>query len=262
MDLTIAGLKNGARLVFGNYGVGHAVHPITWLKTGRGTEFLSEFVLDILKFDNNERNNPQRDFYYHGNGSYEVSNIIQFMNSHEADWYEPMHDYDSPPGNAGNTYDMFGDYVNHTGFLHDFEDYELECLDGRIDLPTVANIIGTGREARFPLFNRKGYRGRPTTDLVYNKGGHDMLEESFCEFWLSDATIPHSAEYIGRDGAKRTTYANLRAGLRPKCRLKPDTKVEPLPDGSGFRIVPFVSTKPRSSKVCTNEEFLALMGLL
>lgn len=262
MDLKISDLKVGAKLIFGNYGVGAAVHPITWLKATKECDFLSEFVLDILKFDHNERNNPQRDFYFHGNGDYEVSNLIQFMNSHEEDWYENMHDYDAPPGTPGGTYDGLGDYANHPGFLHEFEDYELECLDSRMDLPTIANILGGGREARFPLFNRKGYRGRPTIDLVYNRGGHDMTEDSFCEFWVSDNTHTYTAEYIDRAGSRRRTYANCRQGLRPKCKIKPDTKVEPLPDGSGFRIVPFTATKPRSSKVCTDEEFMALMGLL
>ena len=258
--MTIADLKTGAKLVFGNYGVGAGIHHISWLKTGRENMFLSEFVLDILKFDNHERSNPQRDFYYHGNGDYETSNIIQFMNSHEEDWYESMHRYDAPPGSPDSMYDSLGDYFHHPGFLHEFEDYELECLDGRIDLPTVANIIGTGREARFPLFNRKGYRGRPTIDLVYNKGGHDMNKDSFCEFWVSDASGFYVG-YIDRAGARRDTYANSRQGLRPICRLKPTTEVELQADGT-YRVVPFTASKPRSSKICTDEEFLELMGLL
>ena len=146
--------------------------------------------------------------------------------------------------------------------MHDFEDFELECLASRVDLPTIANILGAGREARFPLFNRKGYRGRPTSDLVYNKGGHDMNEDSFCEFWVSDGENGRYAGYIDRSGGKRSAYPSTRLGLRPKCKLNPDTKVEPLPDGSGFRIVPFTASKPRSSRVCTDEEFMALMGLL
>lgn len=257
--MTVADLKTGAKLVFGSYGVGASAYPISWLKSGKGNIFLSEFVLDILKFDNQERNNPQRDFYYHGNSDYEVSNIIQFMNSVDEDWYESMHRYDSPPGNIDGVYDALGDYVHHPGFLHEFEDYEIECLDGRIDLPTIENIIGTGREARFPLFNRKGYRGRPTLDLV-NKGGHDMHEDSFCEFWVRN-TQGFYASYIDRAGSKRDTYANTREGLRPICSLKHTTEVALQDDGT-YRIVPFTATKSRATKVCTDEEFLALMGLL
>lgn len=261
MDLKISDLKVGAKLIFGNYGVGTASNPITWLKASKDNEFLSEFVLDLLKFDVQERTNPNRDMYWHGNGNYELSNILQFMNSYEEEWYEPTHDYDAPPGNANNTQDGSGEYVNHAGFLHDFEDYELESLAGRIDLPTIANIYGIGGVPKFPLFNRKGFRGKPTADLVYGRWGHNMSETSYCEYWLGDGVGAYTVNYVDRAGIKRGTYASSYRGFRPKCRLKPETKVEPMPDGS-FRIVPFGTTKPRSSKVCTDEEFMALMVLL
>jgi len=150
LDLKISDLKVGAKLIFGNYGVSTAVYPITWLKANKECEFLSEFVLDLLKFDYQERNNPNRDCFYHGNGNYEQSNIIQFMNSPEDDWYEPMHDYDAPPGNMGGLADAHGDYVHHSGFLSGFEDYEIECLASRVDLPSIANIYGAGGVPRFP----------------------------------------------------------------------------------------------------------------
>lgn len=262
MDLKISDLKVGAKLVFGKYGVSTTARPITWLKASKDNEFLSEFVLDSLQFDALESTNPQRYICYHGNGNYEASNIIQFANSYEDDWYEPMHMYDSPPGNVGSTNDRFGEYVNHAGFLHDFEDYELEVLASRIDLPSTANVYGAGGVPKFPLFNRKGFRGRPAEDLVYNKWGHDLHETSFCEFWLSDNTGSYLAYYVDRSGSRRNTYCNHAVGFRPKCKIKPDTRVEALPDGSGYRIIPFEATKRRSSKVCTDEEFMAFMGLL
>lgn len=261
--MTIADLKTGAKLVFGNYGVGHELYPISWLKTGKENVFLSEFVLDILRFDNREPDNPQRDEYYFGCSNYAISNIVQFINSCDDNWYEPMHQYDSPPGIINAARDNLGDYLHHPGFLSGFEDYELECLDGRINLPTIANILGTGREARFPLFNRKGYRGRPSQDLIYNKHQHDMGEGSFCEFWAVDETNTKSCEvsYIDRAGSKRNCYASHRKGLRPVCRLKPNTQVELHADGM-YRITPFTASNPQGARVCTDEEFLTFMGLL
>lgn len=262
MNLTIADLKVGAKLVFGNYGVTTSVRPITWLKANRDNEFLSEFVLDLLKFDASERDNRDNtDYHWYGNANYELSNILQFMNSHEEDWYKAMHDYDAPPGNINRAADGPGDYVFHPGFLHDFEDYELECLAGRVDLPTTANIFGAAGVPKFPLFNRKGFRGRPSADLVSGSYFHNMSDSSFCEYWLSDNCSICKVNYVDRGGSMRSSRANYYSGLRPKCTLKPDTKVEQLPDGS-FRVIPFQASKPRSSKVCTDEEFLALMGLL
>lgn len=263
--MKISDLKVGARLFFGNYGTNAtSIHPITWLKASKDNEFLSEFVLDLLKFDACERTNPNRDMYWYGNEDYEVSNIIQFMNSCEDEWYYPMHEYDSPPGNQNNSDDGQGEYLNHSGFLRDFEDYELECLASRVDLPSSANIFGTGSVPRFQLFNRKGFRGRPHRDLVFHKWGHDMNTDSFCGFWLSDAERVRCVLSVDRSGCRRNTYPSSVNGLRPKCTLKPDTEVEPMPDGSGFRIVSFEvpKNKHRSSKVATDEEFLELMGLL
>lgn len=262
MNLKVADLKVGAKLVFGNYGVGAELYPVTWLKANKECEFLSEFVLDLLEFDNAERNNPTLRCRHYGNSDYEKSNIIQFMNSYEDDWYEPMHDYDAPPGNPSNLEDAAGDYVNHPGFLNGFEDYEIECLASRIDLPSVANIYGAGCVPKFSLFNRKGFRGRPSADLVQNKYYHGMNKDSFCEFFLSDSADAYSAYYVDKSGNKRSTRANCYQGLRPKCTINPDANIESMPDGSGFRIVPFEATKRRTSNVCTDEEFMALMGLL
>ena len=76
--MTIADLKVGSKLVFGAYGVGGAIYPITWLKANKEGEFLSEFVLDMVKFDEEERSNPEHDCRYCGNGNYELSNVLQF----------------------------------------------------------------------------------------------------------------------------------------------------------------------------------------
>lgn len=247
--MTIADLKVGAKLVFGAYGVGDATHPITWLKANReGGEFLSEFVLDTLKFDAEEQNSPNHDHF-------------QFMNSYEDDWFSPSHQYDCPPGNYNRPGDRTGDYLHHPGFLNAFEDYEIECLVGSVNLPTLANIFGANGEPRLQLFNRKGYRGRPTADLVYGRLV-GLEETSYCEYWISDGTDSSSyRSFIGRDGSKHNTSADNYIGFRPKCVIKPTTEVEPIGDGS-FRIVPFEPSKRRGPQIATDEELLSLMGLL
>lgn len=262
MGLTIADLKVGSKLVFGTYGVGGTLYPITWLKANKDGEFLSEFVLDIIKFDEQERNSPTNDHRYSGNSNYTLSNILQFINSYDDDWYEPSHTYDAPPGDYNRPFDRIGDYLHHPGFLHDFEDYEIESLSGRVHLPTFANIFGANGEPKFALFNRKGYRGRPTTDLVWNRN-HGLEETSYCEYWLSDGTgtSTHMKSFVGRDGSKHNTYAYSRSGLRPKCMIKPELEVELVSEGV-YRIVPFEPTQRRGPQIATDEELLNLMGLL
>ena len=260
--MTIADLKVGSKLVFGTYGVGTTLYPITWLKANKDSEFLSEFVLDILKFDEVERNNPTHDFRYGGNGDYELSNILQFLNSYEDDWYGPMHEYDAPPGVLTRPGERLGEYLRHSGFLHEFQDYEIECLVGRVNLPTIANIFGANGEPKFPLFNRKGYRGKPTTDLVYGRYGHGLEEWSYCEYWATGGTIiSYQQSFVGRDGSKHNTYAEHVSGLRPKCKIRPELEVELVSDGV-YRIVPFQATKRHGPQIATDEELLNLMGLL
>lgn len=260
--MTIADLKVGSKLVFGQYGVGESASPIVWLKANKECEFLSECVLDIIKFDEQERNSPTNDHRYSGNGNYTLSNILQFINSYEDDWYEPSHDYDAPPGDYNRPIDRIGEYLHHAGFLHDFEDYEIESLSGRVHLPTLANIFGANGEPRFTLFNRKGFRGRPSYDLVLN-GHHGFEETSFCEYWLSDGTgtSNYMKSFVGRDGSKHNTYAYSRSGLRPKCMIKPELEVEALSNGS-YRILPFEASRRRGPQIATDEELLNLMGLL
>lgn len=264
MGLTIADLKVGAKLVFGSYGVGECLHPITWLKASREGEFLSEFVLDVLKFDEEERRNPSADYRCCGNGNYDESNIVQFMNSYEEDWYEPMHPYDAPPGDYNRPVDRNGDYLHHAGFLHGFEDYEIDSLLGRVALPTVANIFGFNGIPKFALFSRKGYRGRPTSDLVWSRNGAGLAESSYCDYWVvGGAQRPYMQSCVGRAGDRRDCYADSRKGFRPTCLIKPGTEVEALPDGS-FKIVPFAvdNAKRRGPEVATDDEILNLMGLL
>lgn len=260
--MTIADLKVGAKLVFGTYGVGGALYPITWLKANKDGEWLSEFVLDMVKFDEEERNNPNRDCRYCGNGNYELSNVLQFLNSFEDDWYGPMHEYDAPPGVLTRHGERPGEYLRHSGFLHEFQDYEIESLSGRVNLPTIANIFGANGEPKFALFNRKGYRGKPTTDLVYGRRGHGLEEQSYCEYWMVGGTnTTYSQSYVGRDGSRNNTYADHTSGLRPKCVIRPELEVELISDGV-YRIVPFEAANRHGPQIATDEELLNLMGLL
>lgn len=244
--------------MFGQYGVRATPRPITWLKADRSGEFLSEFVLDMLKFDSRELTNPDRRIYWGGSSDYGFSNLAQFLNSGEEEWYCPSHRYDSPPGDNGA--DRVGDYLHHVGFLHEFEDYEIDCLAGDISLPTVDNIYGRHGTPRFPLFNRKGFRGRPSADLVQNMMEYVGGQSSFSSFWLEDSATDSKVQCVDRSGGLSSISAASWCGVRPKCKLKLDTLVEKLQDGS-FRVVPFVATGQNGPKTCTDEEFMTLMGL-
>ena len=102
--------------------------PIVWLKGAPNSDFITEFAVDYLPFDAMERENPSRQYYYSGNPDYTTSNLLQFLNSDQEDWYEPTHQYDAPPV-RNNVNDRYrAPYKDHYGFLCFFEEYEIESI--------------------------------------------------------------------------------------------------------------------------------------
>lgn len=99
METTVGKLKIGAPLAMGRYSVSRDADPapIVWLKGAPNSDFITEFAVDYLPFDAMERENPSRQYYYSGNPDYTTSNLLQFLNSDQEDWYEPTHQYDAPP---------------------------------------------------------------------------------------------------------------------------------------------------------------------
>lgn len=248
MDLTVADMRVGERLFLGTYGVGESSHPIAWLKATRNSDFFAERVLDYICFDGRESHHDDYYLRNYGNSNYNQSNIFQFLNSEDNDWFEPTHQHDEAPGLYGN----------HPGFLAGFEGYEIESLKSKIHLPTVEDIVG-GR--KFELFNRKGIRAHATQDMVLCRNGHDFTETSWVDYWTQSSYSQYDAHIIGRDGYSKRRHVTNRSGLRPKCRVNPNAKIVALPDGSGYQLVAFESNHCKN-EACTLDELKAFIGLL
>ena len=73
-------------------------YPIVWLKGTPNGDFITQFALDVLGFDAQEPDNTEnRDARAVGNPNYGCSNILQFLNAQEENWFSPMHQYDASP---------------------------------------------------------------------------------------------------------------------------------------------------------------------
>ena len=258
MDLTVADMMVGERLFLGTYGVGESSQPIAWLKATRNSDFLAEHVLDYIYFDGREAHHDDYYLRNYGNSNYNQSNIFQFLNSEDDDWFEPAHQYDEAPGTANHSRTAAGMYRNHPGFLSGFEGYEIESLKSKVHLPIVADIVG-GR--RFELFNRKGIRAHGTQDMVIYRNGHDFTETSWIDYWTQSSYNQYAAHIIGRDGYSKNKTATQSCGLRPKCRVNPNAKIVALPDGSGYQLVAFEANHCKN-EACTLDELKAFIGLL
>lgn len=171
MESVVGNMKVGAPLIMGAYGTRNDnPYPIVWLKGTPNGDFITQFALDVLGFDAQEPDNTEnRDARAVGNPNYGCSNILQFLNAQEENWFSPMHQYDASPARRRMGYAV--GYDTHNGFLYHFEDYEIECLQEDIRevggnmvrtlirLPSAEDVIG---DNRFQLFRKEefGQKGR------------------------------------------------------------------------------------------------------
>ena len=83
---------------------------------------MTKQIIDLRSFDGAEPTNTDSRRKTTGNNNWSVSNIEQFLNSDQANWYSAQHQYDAPPNSAncahydnGTTYNA---YDTHKGFLY------------------------------------------------------------------------------------------------------------------------------------------------
>lgn len=234
---------------FGHYSAGNTPAPIVWIKVSMDCDFISKHVLDFLKFDEAEQSNPNADFRYGGNPDYMLSNIRQFLNSQNARWYHPAHEYDKEPTRGSGT------YATHTGFLHDFEDYEIQALVSEIELPKYENFMGSAN-VRFPYFTKKGIRPNACEDFLRHRQNYGFNEGSYVGFWTSD----RSGRYVGavgRDGRRQNKYPVDTFGIRPVCKINPEVKVET----HGTGICTLIPVELHPEMLFSDDELSMLLGL-
>lgn len=212
-------------------------------------DFIAKHVLDCLKFDEGEQNNPNADFRYSGNPDYMLSNIRQFLNSQDRNWYHPSHEYDRAP--VRNS----GAYAEHSGFLHDFEDYEIQALVSEIELPKYTHFMGSANE-RLVYFTKKGIRPNGSEDFLRNKQNYGFSEGSYIGFWTSDRNGRY-VRAIGRDGRYQNKYPIDILGIRPVCKINPEVKVET--HGTGICTLIPVELHPET--LFSDDELSMLLGL-
>ena len=86
---------------------------------------MTKQIIDLRCFDSKESTNPNNDRKKYGNNNWQYSNIEQFLNSDQANWYSAQHQYDAPP-NSANVSDNA--YDTHKGFLYHWNEDEKKLL--------------------------------------------------------------------------------------------------------------------------------------
>lgn len=219
--MVISELPVGSIVRFGRYSMGHLNYTIdiNWIKVSDDNHFITEKVLLGTKYDEFESN-------WSNNDNYLLSNIRQFMNSDEANWYTPTHQYDKPTDyiylDGGYSIRM----LRYKGLLHYFEDKELSAFE-RLEygdflrLPTAVELMG-----KFPYFKRKGCRARPVDEYGYleRKNYHEGM---FASYFVMDPRTDGMVTEINRMGRFHSFMPSNYSGVRPVCKLKGDYEVFP-----------------------------------
>ena len=140
MAQLLSNLPVGSKVKFGKYSVnGEPAEPITWLIVAKNhtctpaypadsVTLLTEKSIDRRAYDAAEPNNTlASDIKYNGYDYYAVSNIDQWLNKSDVNWYSPAHEFDQAPidsktGNHGTGYDT------RPGFLNAFTTREINAI--------------------------------------------------------------------------------------------------------------------------------------
>ena len=255
--MTIGDMKVGSMLQLGKYGISNDdPKPIIWLKATPNSDFITLNTVDYLCFDAREPSGTE--WRYVGNPNYKLSNIHNFLNSDDEDWFAQTHPADEPPSRMFVSKRQFA-YDRHFGFLYHFEEFELESIkpetfevDGelitsKMRLPSLENITGVNH---FKVFSKKGIRPHATEDMLYTRV---FTYESYIPFWLNDRLHGGFVAVMGRKGTLERQFASDCSGLRPVCTIKQDTPV--LKQDGVYYI------EPRAIQYCTDGELFALLGI-
>lgn len=288
---TIADLPVGAKLKFGAYSVsGEAPHKICWFKAHHDGTILTEFMEDQCAFDAKEPDNPDEYRRSYGNNRYSLSNVQQFLNAESPDWYTQKHDFDTAPEDR-LMYNGRHGYTHKPGFLHYFEEWEVEAIEEsevKTALPT--KDIGTGEE-KYETFYAKVFLPSRTNvgggtenhiqegevwDLfadgankaclfspeLYANTPNDNKPEYEDEEWYYYLRSPYSGNSynvrcVFRDGDVSNAYAfHDYLGVRPALKLNPEIPISDEPDGDGYYEV---LSAPQEIIEIDEEEFFAIL---
>jgi hypothetical protein len=190
MAQLLSNLPIGAKVKFGKHQVGSETPwDIVWLVVAKShpgypinsITLLTEQLINQLGYDAKEPNNENDDRKSGGNNRYSLSNIDQWLNSSNMNWYNSTHSADTPPSaeylnsnHAAHAYDA------RSGFLYAFTDKERAAiLDCTIRVVKSA-IDGGGYED----ITRKVFL--PSHAEIANRGENGVFEGSQWEWFVKN----------------------------------------------------------------------------
>lgn len=140
--------------------------PIEWKVAaidvdGQGiSTLIMETPLSGKCFDSKEPINPVTVAQQNGNGTYAISNILQWLNSDSVNWYVAQHQYDQAP----NSDPVGGTYASEQGFLRNFGNSLKSALQS-------VTKFGVSKKVHLPSWKELNLNVTPSSSHVtYDEG--------------------------------------------------------------------------------------------
>lgn len=223
--------------------------PIIWLVADHGfyspneTTVLAERILAFKAFDAAEPGNPDSRRAEYGNNDYVVSNINQWLNSAEDDWFKPQHLHDQAPSEEHVFYNA---YAEEPGFLSNFSEafkrgiVDTQLIGGKakVFLLSGAEVGLTDEGMVLALFKDEEFRkAKPTPECVRID---DEGNENEPDWWFLRTPFSGNSgnvRYVLTSGAINFHIAyNGHLGIRPALNFsaEADIRVSAEPDENGI----------------------------
>ncbi len=200
--MKISEIPVGEYLAFGQFRRSGDLKPfgLLWRKGSTLNEFYVQDGIGKFCADAQEPENESRDRRERGSNFFPQTNICQFLNSAEDNWYKPQHDSDT----VDNT------LKNNPGFLRSFEEWERKLI--------IPHEVVTSVPAGF----KRKYGEQVKTTLKVSMlsrsqifGGEDLTEGEQLEVFARGTTI---ADLLTRSAVNTGFYAiDRRRKLTNQC---------------------------------------------
>jgi hypothetical protein len=274
MAQLLSNLPIGSKVKFGKHQVGSETPwDIAWLIVAKNhvgyptnsVTLLAEKCLDALSFDVREPKNTEVYRQQEGNSRYSVSNIDQWLNSPNQNWYVSRHAADTPPSTEYlPSYNKTSPYDTRNGFLYRFAGKEqtailnttiqvaLHSVDGggyeditrKIFIPSVSEILpysenGIAEGTQWEWFVKNPDLKCSMFEQAHANStfsGKNALASEIFYWGVRTPALSSSAanvRYITNKGERNMYPAYQVCGIRPALNLSNSLKVSDATDSEG-----------------------------
>ena len=215
--------------------------PIEWLIVAKdhpsylsnSVTLISDKILTFKAFDAAEPDSTDRDIQSRGNNRYIYSNILQWLNKTDVDWFVKQHSTDYPPVSS---YVSENEYRSEAGFLNGFSKEFLDSLlitKSKVNIAATTSVENSEQKLFLPSVTEVGLtytsmeedEGYPIPLLTDNKYRIAESTDNRKGAWYWTRTPDHyrltALKRVMDNGGLDTNNAyGGNGGVRPMCNVR------------------------------------------